>query len=210
MLWLIGLAIAYFSAVWVAMVVLKNSEGDSTLIPLATMGFPSAIYATLAYIIGPNTMPQNYVDISVFSVALASLGVNIGRVIADPPLIKEVKKDSSTRSMAIVMNAFLETGAIFSLLVFLLGYMAFGNNDWTSLIRSPEAFLTGMEIMGIASAIGGIAVGMTIRASLQRLEEKGIALREGGFRKLVIYSAFPEEIWVFGLLFALLIFMGSI
>ena len=210
MLWLIGIIIAYLGAFWVMTAVLRVGGREGVFMVLATMGFPSAIYATITYFLASETMPASYFEMSVFMVSLASLGVNIGRVLANPLLINEVKKDKNNTGISNVMNAIMETGAIFSLLVFLLGYSAFSNNDWKSIIISPNVFLIGMEIMGISSFLGGIAVGWVIRATLQRFEEKGISLRPDGFRKLFIYSAFPQEIWVFGLLFALLVFMGAV
>ncbi len=210
MLGIIGLMIAYLGAVWVTVTALKYANGDGRIKIISIMGFSSAIYATLAYLMGYNVMPDNYLNISVLMVSIASIGANIGRVLADPPLIKEVRKDKNNNGIATVMNAVMENGAIFSLLVFLLGYLAFKNNDWASLITSPRAFIMGMEIMGLASLLGGIAVGWVIKATLQRLEEEGIDLRQKGFHKLMIYSAFPQTIIVFGLLLTLLVFMGAI
>ncbi len=210
MLGIIGLVIAYLGAAWVTVTALKYANGDGRIKIISIMGFSSAIYATLAYLMGYNVMPDKYLNISVLMISIASIGANIGRVLADPPLIKEVMKDKNNNGIATVMNAVMENGAIFSLLVFLLGYLAFKNNDWTSLITSPEAFLMGMEIMGLASLLGGMAVGWVIKATLQRLEEEGIDLQQKGFQKLMIYSAFPQTIIVFGLLLTLLVFMGAI
>ena len=121
-----------------------------------------------------------------------------------------MKKDKSANAIPIVINANIETGAIFSLLAFILGYVAFENDIWKNPVTSPEGYLTGMVIMGIFSAIGGIAYGITVRATLQRFEEHGISLKPDGFRKLMINGAFPATIYVLGLLFALLVFMGAL
>ncbi len=210
MLWVIGIIIAYLGAFWVMTAVLRVGGREGVFMVLATMGFPSAIYATIAYFLASETMPASYFEMSVFMVSLASLGVNIGRVLANPLLIKEVKKDKSANAIPIVINANIETGAIFSLLAFILGYVAFENDIWKNPVTSPEGYLTGMVIMGIFSAIGGIAYGITVRATLQRFEEHGISLKPDGFRKLMINGAFPATIYVLGLLFALLVFMGAL
>ena len=209
MLEYIGLGIAFLSSIWVASAVLTNSERTQKDFIFASFGFPSFIYVFISYVLGVKWIPQQYLAMPILFMSIGVLGVNGGRVIMSSRIAEEVKRDPRNFSIGVILNSVLETGAIFLLLTFILGQAAFEENDWTTILTSPGAFVQGMIIMGIFSSIGGVLVGYAIRIAIDKVRKKNMTLREG-FRIVLIYPAVPQIIWVLGLLLTLLIYMGEI
>ena len=209
MLEYIGLGIAFLSVVWVSVVCMNNSERTDKDFIFASFGYPSFIYVLLSYMLGEMYIPEKYLSTSLLFMSIGVLGVNAGRVLFDPLLLEEIRKDPQNFSISVLLNTLIETGSIFLLLTFILGQTYFEYKEWDSVLTSPSAFVQGMIVMGISSMLGGILVGWTMKFAIKKVREKNLTLRTG-FRDIMIYSSFPQIIWVFGLLLTLLIYMGEL
>ncbi len=204
-----GIVIAYVSAFLVFLITQKEIGLTQKYIVFAVMGFPSATYVLLAYVIGLKIIPPDYLGTVIFFFSIGVLGGNLGRAIMFPELLREVKKNPKVQGKALVINTSSENGSIFILVMYLHGYIAYTANDWNGLPVSPHAFLIGIEIMSIAAFIGGIVYGLVVRNILISFEEENIRLDEG-FRKLIFISSFPQVIVVTGMLLAILEYMGTL
>ena len=211
MLAIIGLIIAYISSLWFAMWLMKNggNMNRNKLMVVASIGFPSAIYVTLAYVLGLQDIPGNYLEPAIFFMSVGIFGVNAGRVIMSSSLMNLCRKEEGVWGKIILFYTFLETGAIFELLMFILAWVAFANNDWSSLLQSPDYFVPGMIVLSIMVLLGGVFVGWSIKYSITKTEEEGKDFKSEGFKNALIYSSFPQLFWIFGLLISLLTYMGE-
>ena len=208
MLGLTAVVIAFLSAGFVAMSVLREGSREQTAMVFASMGMPPAIYVLLAYILGMNTIPEPYLGISLLFFSLGVLGVNVGRVAIEPIIVRIIEKSPDDRGIGMVLNAFLETGAIFLLLLYILGYMAFSQNDWSGIPHSPDAFGIGMEIMGIAVFIGSVLIGYVIKMHLEKILSDEVKFRDE-FKKISLHVGFAQTILILGFMLSLLTYLGS-
>ncbi len=204
-----GIVIAYASAFLVFLITQKEVGLNQKYMVFAVMGFPSAIYVLLAYILGLKSIPSDYLGTIIFFFSIGVLGVNLGRAIMFPELLREVKKNPKVQGTALILNTSSENGSIFILLMYLIGYNAYAANNWNDLPVSPHAFLIGIEIISIAAFISKLVYGLVVRNILIKFEEENIGLNEG-FKKLIIISSFQEVILIMGMLLTMLEYLGTL